>query len=201
MSEQFKKPGPLAASYEAMSREYQDSAHLRDAVYAAMEVELQDRITYNPDPSDEELRLGAYVEHLEPQVRDSIMILRAKGYNTASSGFSNPPCKFQCLDLNEPLSDGVVNLIRDHCLKLGVVFLIDNEKPEKGHWKLRFSRSFIFEPVAGNDLVAIKAKWDELAAVLPDLGSPAPMVSHSNADRFRKTLMHGKVRDYNWTLE
>lgn len=60
---------------------------LRERLHVKMRAALKERLELNPEPSEEEILLGAYKEELEPQVRDAIFELRQKGYDTTTSGF------------------------------------------------------------------------------------------------------------------
>lgn len=51
--------------------------------------DLRERKQNNPIPTIEELKMGCFIEQIEPQVRDAVMILRKKGYDTVESGFDD----------------------------------------------------------------------------------------------------------------
>ena len=51
--------------------------------------EVKERIQHDPFATEEELDAGVYRESIESQVRDTVFILRKKGYNTFESGFGN----------------------------------------------------------------------------------------------------------------
>jgi hypothetical protein len=192
---------PLPANYEHMARQYETPAQLRNAVYAEMQFELEDRMINNPMPTNEELNIGAYKEQLEPQVRDAVMDMRAKGYNTHSSGFAGKSYEEQRLDLDRPLSDEIVTLLRENGFGLGIAFFFDDDNPDKGTWQGESAGSIVFKPEKSTDLAEMKSKWDKLASILPDLGSSAPPATHYNAERFRRIPGQSRVRDYSWTLK
>ena len=62
-------------------------ARLRNKVHESMSLELQERLELHSEPTHEELALGTYIENIEPQVRDTVLNLRKKGYSTWESGF------------------------------------------------------------------------------------------------------------------
>lgn len=59
----------------------------RQRVIQKNQQELSKRIANNPIATDEEYRLGAYTESLEPQVSDAVFKLLEKGYSPFESGF------------------------------------------------------------------------------------------------------------------
>jgi len=64
-------------------------AILRQETIEKMQEEILTRKKINPNPSTEELSMGAYLEQIEPQIRETIVNLRKKGYNTYESGFGD----------------------------------------------------------------------------------------------------------------
>ena len=64
---------------------YIDFAKLREQSHVQQRMDLENRIAVNPNPTEEELRMGAFYESLEPQVRHAVAVLREKGYSTNSS--------------------------------------------------------------------------------------------------------------------
>ena len=56
-----------------------DFAGLRHKTLAEMKLKLVERQAINPKASQSELDLGAYIEQIEPQVREAVMQLRQKG--------------------------------------------------------------------------------------------------------------------------
>ncbi|MDD4989499.1 MAG: hypothetical protein PHV42_03690, partial [Candidatus Pacebacteria bacterium] len=51
--------------------------------------DLNDRLKNNPIGSEQELRMGVYLEELEPQVREAVSELEKRGWLTFESGFRN----------------------------------------------------------------------------------------------------------------
>jgi hypothetical protein len=134
---------------------------LRKKIHAEMERQIKERLEKNPLPTDEECLIGAYLEQLEPQVRDAIRGFYKKGYATESSGFFERSGK----ELQE--IDGYFDIdpeIEKKLKELGVV--VGNFKRDYG-WA--DDREFIqFEPTAA-DIDELKKKWDTIADILPDL--------------------------------
>jgi len=136
--------------------------------------ELKDRLTHSPVPTDEEWSMGAYKEQLEPQVRDAVMLMRQKGYNTGSSGFRGRDHVEQSMNVATPLDDDSLARLAEH--NIGV--------SDTGGIR--------FKPDNPGDLDGIKKIWDMIADILPDLGKPADPAQSSGADVFRHAMRHGK---------
>lgn len=56
-------------------------------VYGYGHPDLEKRKEQNPLPTTQEILLGCYVQQLEKQTRDAVLVLRQKGYETIESGF------------------------------------------------------------------------------------------------------------------
>ena len=143
---------------------------LRRAVHVAMYDDLRRRTAEDPTPTEEELDLGAYVEALEPQVRDAVRELRGKGYATHSSGFYGYDPAVQAIEGQFELSAAVVE-------RLGAVG-VEVERRLK-------TTSIRFRPPVA-DLPAMKQMWDRVARALPDRGRPAPATRDFGSDHFRR---------------
>jgi hypothetical protein len=77
--------------HEAVKRfnpeRHKQFAQLRRETHERMEKKLAERLHTNPIPTETELRLGTFLEALEPQVRDAVAEMNGKVYSTNSSGF------------------------------------------------------------------------------------------------------------------
>lgn len=62
-------------------------AELRRRAIEITERQTAERIRTDPIPTPVEDDLGAFVEMLEPQVREAVLLLHERGYTTESSGF------------------------------------------------------------------------------------------------------------------
>lgn len=110
--------------------------------------ELKKRVALRPKPTKEELFLGAYVEMIEPQVRNAVRVLNHKGYTTCSSGFYG---KKQAID---------------------GFFEIDNEtKNILGKSKVRVNEKNGYTSIAfipkKQSLRSMQQQWDAIASILP----------------------------------
>lgn len=88
-------------------RRESEYAKMRAEVHRMSDENYDDRRRDGPPPDAEELSLGAYWEQIEPQVRDAVLVLRRKGYNTYESGF----CGFgaiQRISFNPKLREPIV---------------------------------------------------------------------------------------------
>lgn len=123
--------------------------------------------------------MGAFVEELEPQVRDAVLALRAKGYNTASSGFYGENGEFQSIDGHFKV--GLVS--RRKLRSLGVSV--------EGGWAWSKYAAIQFWP-REPDLDEMRATWDHVAQTMPDRGHQAAKTSSAGATRFRLSYTRGK---------
>lgn len=60
---------------------------LRKEMHSQSERDLEKREIENPHPTEEDLKLGTFIEAIEPQVRDAVLAFTKKGYQTTGSGF------------------------------------------------------------------------------------------------------------------
>ena len=139
-------------------------AALRRTIHQAMKREEAARLRDNPTPSEEELFMGAFKEWLEPQVRDAIVTMFRKGYATQSSGFhANKP------DLQ--MIDGLFTVdekAKSSLAQMGIEVLrgVDVGLPKN---KLITIIRFRAEDAS---LSTLKARWDAIAAALPQKTFP-----------------------------
>lgn len=135
-----------------------EARRLRRKVHEEMDDALRRRLAERPEPTDEERALGTYLEMIEPHVRDAVLALQRKGYRTRGSGFwdfngQNIYCSGPCFkDLDAAA--------REKLAALGA--RVSNE-----------DRIVSFE-ADEIDLGKLKARFDAIAAALPDRGAPAP---------------------------
>ncbi len=59
----------------------------REKIHAQSHEEFKKRLEENPTPTDDEKRLGIYIELIEPQIREALLTLTKKGYKTIDSGY------------------------------------------------------------------------------------------------------------------
>jgi len=144
------------------------------------------RVQHTPFPTNEELALGTYLEFIEPQVRDAVLMLRAKGYRTISSGFGSlkhdeqaivfqrdelQACAFSSDELNRLTEQGVECLIL-HEGAYDILSLV---------------------PKRPIDMVQWKTIWDRVASYLPARGEPLTTPS----ENFSKKV--AQMREGKWT--
>ncbi len=182
---------------ETSAETFNTPRELWEAVHINNYYGLENRVGNNPVPTQEELAMGSYIEEVEPQARFAVLQMRQKGYNVGHAGFSaDPQHTSQRLDLEKPLSADVVESLRKEGIELGTAYLYDTDNPHKGTWKGEWAGSIVFQPENPTDLLEITQKWDKLASILPDLGSPAAPATHGNAVRFREAAEADKLLDY-----
>jgi hypothetical protein len=147
---------------------------LRQQTHAQMERETAERVKTNPKPTEEEINAGAFPELLEPQVREAVFEMRKKGYATESFGFGGETGEVQSIDGYFDIDPKTEQALRD----LGVQVIRDEGNGPKYSF-LRFSPD---EP----SLETMKAKWDEVARLLPDRGQQAEPSVSGRAEEFIK---------------
>ena len=131
---------------------------LRDAVHQEMEQAINARLDAGyKRPTDLELELDAFEEEIEPQVLNAVKIFNAKGYTTVSSGFYGVDCEDQCID-------GPFSVDRNTIQKLAAIGVRVEPYPRTYGVPGSMVKFSPDEP----DLEKIKAKWDHIAALLPD---------------------------------
>ena len=148
--------------------------HLRKKLHDEADRELEKRLETNPNPSAEEYAMGAFIEIIEPQVRDAVLTLRRKGYNTQGSGFWGPIS--QSVYGDKDFLKEVPAEVREKLAQEGVTVEDD---------KAYFDCNEI-------DFEKIKKKWDEIAAALPDLGHAAP--DSKFAKTFQADVKRGRYK-------
>jgi len=164
-------------AHPEMMREKQFT-ELRNKVHKELEAGLEKRLQMNPNPSDEELRVGAFFESIEPQVRDAVLKIFRKGYTTESSGFSGNGFTKQEIRGSFSLSEEIKAKLENAGLEVKEPFHKVTE--------------IYFSPEKPN-LDEIKAKWDEIADLFPDTGKPAPPAIWGEAEGFRKPQKRDSV--------
>lgn len=131
---------------------------LREQALAQRRSDVQQRLSTNLIPTEEELSAGTYKEAIEPQCREAIFTMRRKGYDTYSSGFGSS---------NSQVVDGSHFRFDEDTVRLltynnYVVYEVASGVP-----------SILFRPENPN-LDEIRELWNKLASLLPDLGKSAP---------------------------
>lgn len=158
----------------------EEFARLRHQTLVEMRESFKERIMNNPEPTEEEWRLGVYREEIEPQVYEAISLMRRKGFNTYESGFSGP--EKQRIGFDEVSFESfrvpaeVTTLAREKGLKIEV---------SPNAIELKCSRYV--------DLSGLAAVWRAIAESLPTVGSPAGRASTGAAMSFQKRVENIKA--------
>lgn len=160
-------------------------SNLRDTVNHQSCIDLAKRLKTNPTPTEEERRLGIYIEELESPVRDAVMLMRNKGYNTIWSGFgigTRDP-GYQAIKIYDRFNLDSKTI--EELAKLGAKI---------GRWDREIEFS-VTEP----SIEIIKAMWDKIAEILPDLGHIAEQASSSSSseEHFQRILKNAGAIEYN----
>lgn len=147
---------------------------LRRNTHEQMKKELADRKTNDPRPTEVELRLKAFLEELEPQVRDALRVFVEKGYTPNSSGFYGKHGEDQVIDGNFDFSEEEQRAIESAGAKV-----IKSTFAGQKEFNIRF------HPKSPN-LAEMKKQWDMIAVALPDRGYIADP-SINGDERFLET--------------
>lgn len=150
LSQQIKEMVPLPP------REYYESQYdyLRGVSLMTSFRQSIVRIAENPNLTREETNLGFFVEQLEPQVKNAVMEMRKKGYQTTNSGFSG---NNQIIEVEGGFSFGNEVIAKLH--EMGIVIVRKN-----GNNVLEF-------PMSEEDtLQTLTEKWNKVVGLIPDTG-------------------------------
>jgi hypothetical protein len=139
-------------------------------VHERVSVEVVKRLRVNPKPTPTELNLGAFVEMIEPQVRDAILEFNRKGYSTDVSGFMGRS------DMQWIEGDFSVDEILRQRLESEGVSVVTNHS---GYTSIQF------QPKEAN-FDKIHQKWMRISGLLPDRKAPTSPSMTVKAREFRK---------------
>lgn len=152
---------------------YSYYAKLRKETLDEVKLDVEERKTENSVASKHELEMGAYDESIEPHIRETVIALRDKGYNTTLSGFSG---------LNSQEIKIVDSAFEDIQLDDGVA----RKLREKGIEVKIESNIISFTCSQELNLGQLEEAWRMIEEEVPDLGRPAEVSSLPSADTFRK---------------
>jgi hypothetical protein len=144
---------------------------LQYATQKKVATDVKKRKAENIHPNTIELVLGLFVEELEPQVRQAVVLLTQKGYSTDTSGFMDNPCDQMIegdFQLDEPTGKNLK--------ALGVTV----ETNPSGYTRIRFS------PEEAN-IAKIKRKWNEIVSLFPQKKEMTSPSMTRKARDFRET--------------
>ena len=150
------------------------SAQKRKETLRDVYQDIDRREAENPKATEKEMAMGCYVEHLEPQVRDVVPAMRAKGYTTTGSGFGGFG-EYQWVGFEEEaLGDfkpptELIGWLDEQ----GVVLDIEPDLVS-------------FQPPPEMSPEQMTEVWKRIEAVLPDLGHPAEPSDLPIANTFRE---------------
>ncbi len=186
--EEFEKIKKVQGWSDEQASLYSRFAKLRKKVIDRGKEELKDREKNGESPSKEELSMGAFKEDIETQVRDAVISLRRRGYNTFESGFYD--FNAQVISFNDNIFDDEKNLesFKKRATDSGLYdFLFENKI------KLDISPNSIYlEFNEYKDTRFIKNLWKKINNCLPDLGEPAKESFLPQAKNFREKYLDKK---------
>ena len=138
---------------------------LRNETIKQINIELEKRERENPNPTNDEVRIGAFTEAIEPQVRSAVAGMYKKGYRTFSSGFrggKHPETQF--IKGKFRLDDETRRLLKAKGVEVQI--FRREEDPEV------FTGTAISFESKEADIEKIESEWEEIVKMLPDLGKP-----------------------------
>jgi hypothetical protein len=144
---------------------------LKFATQKKVEMEMKRRKVKNPHPDKIEATLGLFIEEIEPQVRQVIIILNKKGYSIDVFGFMDNSCD-QMIEGDFQLEEETITLLQKEEVMV--------ETNPSGYTRIQFS------PPEAN-ISKIKNKWNKIASILPKKDQPATPSMTRRAREFRVT--------------
>ncbi len=154
--------------------EYIQMAKLREETHLQRDIDLLKRRQENPNPSDDELSMGAFYESLEPQVRHAISVMRSKGYSTYESGFGGVG-NIQKISFENPDLD-----------ILSFPDLLVEDLQSKGIKSSITPYSISLEFTKSITLLNLEKIWNMIASSLPDLNKDVSPSTLPQANDFRE---------------
>jgi len=147
-------------------------AKLRKEALDQLRLDVEKRKKENPVASQSELDMGAYKESIESHIRDTVIALRTKGYNTTLSGFSG----FDIQEIkiannsfdNFELSDDAINDLEIRGIEVTIK-----------------SNDISFKCSQELNLEQLTDAWNLIEKEVPDLGYQAEASSIPLAEDFR----------------
>jgi hypothetical protein len=162
---------------------------LRHTAIEQAQRETAERIKNNPTPTTGEDEMGAFIEMLEPQVRDAVLMFREKGYATESSGFGGR----QQSDKQTMTLNGKYTLGHETLNKLTALGVQIRTSAFRGHTLTHLR----FQPKEA-DLVNITEQWNAIAHLLPPTGHRAFPAVSDRAVEFRAHYAKGSAYLHEW---
>jgi hypothetical protein len=154
-------------------------ARLRLLVHRSIKLEEETRMRARPQPTEQELYMGAFVEWLEPQVRSAVVEMNRKGYATQSSGFHGTKCELQMVDGLFSIDRETKNVLA----QLGVEVLRGADIGLPKNKLITIIRFRATEP----SIDKMRDRWGAVAVVLPKKSFPPGIRSLCDrAEQFRQ---------------
>lgn len=180
----------LARQIEFNNDSFDRFLKLRQRTLAIMREEIKNRLESNPKPTEEEILIGAFKEQIEPQVRSAVFELNNKGYKTTSSGFHRG---------NAQAIEGFFMIDDDSKKKIEELGARVLRGPDIGAPENKNITQIRFYPKEAN-LRKIKAKWDAIVKILPEMKIGEPSGSKSEKFKYRycqdQPGINQKINDY-----
>lgn len=129
---------------------------LRTEMHRQEKEDITKRERENPHPTEEELRMGTFIEGIEPQVRDAVLTLVRKGYSPDGSGFDVDNPNLQTIY-------GPLELTKKEIQAIENAGAIVSDKYGPDEIQIRLQAN---TPTQS----AIEKQWKQITDMLPDRG-------------------------------
>jgi hypothetical protein len=152
----------------------QKFCELRETAIKQCEVDFNNKNNKGRLASEDEMNLGFWAEIIEPQIRNALLKLRRKGYNTKQSGFSILGEK-QFISLTDQGFKDIKlpdSLLEDYALK-GIIISI-------------LPKKLLIEYKNLADLKTMTEVWDDIETYVPDQGHRAEEIKYPPSEHFRE---------------
>jgi len=164
---------------------------LRRRVLEQTERETKERIRNNPQPTEQEIFMGAFREEIEPQIRDAVDELYKKGYTTGSSGFHGSASEQQILYIKGEVDNQTKTALES----IGNIKVFPEKLPiflEDQPRRRKVTLIKFMAPVP--ELKNIKAMWDTIADIFPPKEVPDQLLEEKR--RRHREIINETIRKF-----
>ncbi len=149
--ERIEEVGEKIFNFPELLSAFVEEVLLKEEADNISRTSLKNRLETEPLASDEEIEAGVYWENLEPQVKEAIINLRRKNYNTFESGFESyrlgareqffsifkgaTPLTISEQAINIMKAKGITIRIENDQTDRNSLFMISDKKMTLGDWQ------------------------------------------------------------------
>lgn len=135
---------------------YSQYAILRKSTLSEMRESKERRLQENPIKTPEEEKLGVFLEMIEPQVRNAVLKIQAKGYETWESGFDSGAGQMIGFKKDYFKNPAVFEALKNELNEQKINF-----EMEPDQLRIKFEKMYSLEEIG--------KIWDKIAEALPNL--------------------------------